>query len=329
MAGPSNHNLTQLNVLAAETPRVLAAFPTNLTIPPLPLSLYVWAFQQVIFHAVGLLFEYSDRTGALRDAKVRGEKAWRRSYDKLLPQVLFNQTFLLLPSMMLAEYMGWGFSGTTRLHPLRFVANLPAMAIGHDVVQYVFHRFLLHQPNIKLMRFLRHSVHHSTRASTAISACYMSPQDFCLEIVLPYLLPLAMVGGGGADWRFHFMVAGSGAIGGLYEHSGYDFSAILPGVTAKMGDSAAKTEGIDAYEPDFTSYTWAVVRPLLAGFLDNRAHSEHHWRGNVSFSDGFGSPGACDTLFKTRWDLVNKDDKPAVEREWQRLRREDGVKASS
>jgi hypothetical protein len=24
----------------------------------------------------------------------------------------------------------------------------------------------------------------------------------------------------------------------------------------------------------------------------------------VSFSDGFGSPGICDTIFTTRWDLV-------------------------
>ena len=42
----------------------------------------------------------------------------------------------------------------------------------------------------------------------------------------------------------------------------------------------------------------------LAGLVTSKAHAEHHRRGMVSFSDGFGSPGICDAIFATRWDLV-------------------------
>jgi len=81
----------------------------------------------------------------------------------------------------------------------------------------------------------------------------------------------------GADVGFHVFAVAMGAFGGLYEHSGYDFSLALSG------------RGIAA---------------KLAPLLSSRAHAEHHARGNVSFSDGFGSSSLCDTFLRTRWDLV-------------------------
>lgn len=272
-------------------------------LPPwLPLSVFAWAVQEVVFHAAGYAFEYCDRHGLLRQFKVRDTD--RKAYASLLPKVLVNQVFVLLPAMMAAEYAGFCFAGPVRQLPAsRFLLSLPAMAVGHDVVQYATHRFLLHQPLVPLMRLLRHSVHHSTGATKAVSACYMAPPDFFLEIVLPYLLPLALVGGGGRDVLFHALIAGTGAIGGLYEHSGYDFS-LLAGKPANPGFVAR----------------WPGVARLLRDFLDNRAHSEHHVRANVSFSDGFGSPGICDTLFGTRWDLVAKHRHEEAEHEWQQQR---------
>jgi hypothetical protein len=83
---------------------------------------------------------------------------------------------------------------------------------------------------------------------------------------------------------FNLIVASLGAIGGLYEHSGYDFAARLP-----------KAEG--------SAFRQRLIR-FLALLITSKAHGEHHRVGNVSFSDGFGSPGICDTVFKTRWDLV-------------------------
>ncbi|SCU79288.1 LAME_0A08086g1_1 [Lachancea meyersii CBS 8951] len=249
-----------------------------------PLSLRVWAVQQAVYHAFSLIFQFCDETGAMRCFKARN--ADRKSYAGLLLRVLFNQCFVLLPSMILVEYWGLCFTGqSSQVFWKQYLMAPLIMTVGHDVVQYFTHRHLLHQPNGKLTRALGHSVHHTTGATKAISACYMSAPDFFLEIVLPYLVPLAIVGGGGRNTLFHSLVAGLGAIGGLYEHSGYDFSGIF---RKKISDSTAVS----------------LLTNFLSSFLDNRSHTEHHVRGTVSFSDGFGSPGICDTIFGTRWDLV-------------------------
>jgi sterol desaturase/sphingolipid hydroxylase (fatty acid hydroxylase superfamily) len=245
----------------------------------LPLSVFAWAAQMVVFHGVGLLFEWSDRAGMLSSYKVRGIE--RLTYFQLLPRVLFNQIFVLLPAMVAFQYAGLAFTGAPHLSALHFVAGMLLMGVGHDIVQYVFHRFVLHRPG--LIRKLGHSVHHSTGAAKSISACYMSTADFFLEIVLPYLIPLALVGAG-ADVSFHLVVASLGAIGGLYEHSGYDFAVRL----ARGNGSGSRLQ----------------PRAWLAAAVTSKAHGEHHRRSNVSFSDGFGSPGICDTIFKTRWDLA-------------------------
>jgi sterol desaturase/sphingolipid hydroxylase (fatty acid hydroxylase superfamily) len=245
----------------------------------LPLSVLVWAVLIAVFHGVGLLFEWCDRTGMLASFKVRDID--RLGYFELLPRVLVNQILVLLPAMIVFQYTGLAFTGAPHLSAGYFLAGLVLMAIGHDIVQYVFHRFLLHRPG--LIRKLGHSVHHSTGACKAISACYMSPADFFLEIALPFLVPLALVGAG-ADVLFLLTVASLGAIGGLYEHSGYDFAVRL----RRSNKSGSKRQPL----------AW------LAYLVTSKAHGEHHRRSNVSFSDGFGSPGICDTIFKTRWDMV-------------------------
>jgi len=246
----------------------------------LPLSVLVWAVQMVVFHGVGFWFEWSDRAGWMRGAKVRTRS--RLTYRESLPRVLANQVFLLLPAMMLVQWLGLAFVGEEHLSVGRFILNMVLMGIGHDVVQYLSHRYVLHRPS--LMKSLGHGLHHSTGANQAISACYMGGADFFMEIVLPYLVPLALVGGGGADVLFHCMIAGLGAIGGLYEHSGYDFAVPV-----------RKTAFFQ---------NWPKLGGFVAEFVSSHAHGEHHRRHNVSFSDGFGSPGLCDTIFGTRWDKM-------------------------
>jgi sterol desaturase/sphingolipid hydroxylase (fatty acid hydroxylase superfamily) len=246
----------------------------------LPLSVLVWAVQMAVFHVVGLFFEWSDRTGLLASFKVRNIE--RLGYFELLPRVLFNQVLVLLPAMIAFQYTGLAFTGRPYLSVWYFLAGMALMTLGHDIVQYVFHRFVLHRPG--LIRKLGHSVHHSTGASKAIGACYMSPPDFFLEIALPYLVPLAIIGAG-ADVTFHLTAAGLGAVGGLYEHSGYDFAVRLP----RPNRSGSRLQPL----------AW------LSHLVTSKAHGEHHRRSNVSFSDGFGSPGICDTIFKTRWDMAD------------------------
>jgi sterol desaturase/sphingolipid hydroxylase (fatty acid hydroxylase superfamily) len=258
----------------------------------LPLSVLVWAVQMAVFHGAGLFFEWCDRTGMLASLKVRDID--RLGYFELLPRVLFNQILVLLPTMVAFQYTGLAFNGVPHVSGSHFLAGMALIVIGHDIVQYVFHRFLLHRPG--LIRKLGHSVHHSTGASKAISACYMSPADFFLEIVLPYLVPLALIGAG-ADVLFHITIASLGAVGGLYEHSGYDFAVRL----RRPNRSGSRLQPL----------AW------LAYLVTSKAHGEHHRRSNVSFSDGFGSPGICDTIFKTRWDMVRtarKATEPAASR---------------
>lgn len=296
----------------------------QLTFGSLPLSIQTWAVQMVVFHVVGLLFELADRVFPTASTKVRRTR--KSQYLHLLPNVLRNQFFILLPFMYAMELVGLCFVGPPSLHPVRFIASLPAMALGHEVIQYCGHRYLLHAPSVFLMKFFRHSVHHSTRASSAISACYMSAIDFFIEIGCPYLLPLALVGGGGSGRFFHFIVAGAGAVGGLYEHSGYDFATLFrPDFENLFNKSKPMTEDekAEAYkkleEEDPKGPILKFVTNWLADFLDNRAHLEHHMRGYVSFSDGFGSPSILDTYFRTKWDLSERR-KADVEREWARQR---------
>ncbi len=255
----------------------------------LPLSVLVWAVQMVVFHGLGLAFEWCDRTGRLSGSKVRN--VGRLRYAETLPRVLINQVFVLLPAMMLVQWAGLAFTGVSHLSPLWFVTNIILLGIGHDIVQYIAHRHILHRPGIG--RMFGHGVHHGTGASQAITACYMSAADFFLEIVLPYLVPLVLIGGGGSDVFFHCFVAGAGAFGGLYEHSGYDFA--VPFQRTRF----------------FTQ--WPRLGGVIATLITSHAHGEHHGRGNVSFSDGFGSPGLCDTLFGTRWDKAdNNASRPRV-----------------
>jgi len=243
-----------------------------------PLSVIVWSAHMVVFHAVGLGFEWCDRTGALRSCKVRVRD--RLAYQDFLPRVLFNQIFVLLPAMWLCEKAGLAFTGSPHISLWFAAIALILMTVGHDAIQYAAHRGLLHNARFS---WLRHSLHHSTGASKAVSACFMTAPDFFLTIVCPYLIPLILIGGGTADAGFQILVASLGAVGGLYEHSGYDFAIGLR-------KAAASRRG-------------AFLRRLLASLISSHAHGEHHRRTRVSFSDGFGSPGLCDAIFRTRWDL--------------------------
>lgn len=244
-------------------------------------SIAVWAAQMISCHGFGLWFEWLDRTGRGLRYKVRPFE--RMSYRELLPRVLFNQLLVLLPAMILAQALGLAYYGSSQITAAGVVLSCAGLTVGHDIVQYIAHRLVLHDP--ANMRKLGHAVHHSTRASRGISACYMSAADFFLEIVCPYLAPLILIGGGGKNFVFHALIVSAGAFGGVYEHSGYDFGLTL-----------RKRSG------------W---RRILGALLSTEAHGNHHTRGNVSFSDGFGSSNICDTLFKTRWDMAaNRQRRP-------------------
>ena len=243
----------------------------------LPLAFWVWLVHMLVFHSLGLGFAWCDATGAFKRFNLR--RVDRLSYAHILRRVLANQIFILLPAMLLCQYAGLAFVGTPHLSVLMFIGGMLLMGVGHDIVQYATHRWLLHDPRL---RWLGHSLHHATGASKSISALYMSSGDFILNIVLPYLLPLILIGGGGSDVLFHMLTMALGVVGGLYEHSGYDFGIIR--------------------QDRPTSWSGRLLALIPLSLISSHAHGQHHRRSSVSFSDGFGSPGLCDTLFGTRWD---------------------------
>ena len=244
-----------------------------------PLSAQIWLVQMLAYHGFGLWFEWLDRSGRLKRLKFK--RMERLGYFDMLPRVLANQTFILLPAMLFLQRAGLAFVGSPTLSLPVLLASIAAMTVGHDIVQYIAHRFVLHRPD--MMRQLGHALHHSAIGSLGISACYMSAADFFLEIVCPYLIPLAFVPLG-SNFLVHALIVAAGAFGGLYEHSGYDFARALR--EPEEGDSPGR------------------LRLALARMVSSEAHAAHHSRGDVSFSDGFGSSNLCDTLFRTRFDLV-------------------------
>src|SRR5215470_1154304 len=108
------------------------------------------------FHGVGLGFEWCDWRGWLKPFKVR--HARRTGYFDVLPRVLFNQCFILLPSMVLCQVLGLAFVGAPHLSLGQFLIGFAVMGIGHDGVQYVGHRWVLHNPRFS---WLGHRVHHT------------------------------------------------------------------------------------------------------------------------------------------------------------------------
>ena len=121
---------------AAEQPQNALASIRTLAptyFPSTPVSIYIWLVQQVAFHVVGIIFEWCDRNAALQKFKVR--VADKAPYKKLLPRVLFNQCFILLPSMIASEAWGVCFTGQTReLCWHHLIKSLLALAAGHDVM---------------------------------------------------------------------------------------------------------------------------------------------------------------------------------------------------
>jgi hypothetical protein len=231
-----------------------------------PLSLTCFFGHFFVFHLGCLVFEVFDRNSWFHGYKeFKGD---RQKYLELLPQVLFNQFFILLPAMYLSEKAGIAFNSFDLHHqPIQqsmweYVSQAAWMTVGHDLFFYLGHRFLLH--SVWGYQFFKHDVHHSTKASIALSSMYMAPSDYLLEICIPYLVPLSFLK---ADAGFNFIAIALGSLGGMYEHSGYNFWPRFPG-------------------------------------LSTMAHGMHHTRYNCSFSDGVGSSNIMDGLFRTSYEHI-------------------------
>lgn len=226
-----------------------------------------WLLFMTVFHTAGLIFEVLDRRQKFPKHKQFHGLATTPNYANMLPTVLFNQVFLLLPLMKLFTEGGLAFTAGFDAkagwvgQAKSYVACMTIAPLIHEVMFYTAHRYLLHS-RWGFTR-LNHALHHTSRAHSAISAMYMSATDFVLEVVLPYLLPLAALTRMEMVTRTHaVLMLPVGTLGGLYEHSGYNFFPML-------------------------------------GVLDTRTHGLHHTHHTCSFADGFGSTNLLDHLFQT------------------------------
>lgn len=239
----------------------------------IPVSVCTWLFQLLTFLFAGTIFQLLDHFKLCRSFKTQSNDSV--NFWRCFLTAMKNQVFILLPAMIFAENYGLAFFPRRKFHsPFYFWISDEMldqmvlflligfwMALGHDILFYIGHRFILH--STWGFHYFRHSIHHSTKASCGISAMFMSPEDFLIEIVVPYLFPLFLASSW-MDLRLHSVILSLGTIGGIYEHSGYNFF------------------------PFFESFS-------------TMAHFMHHSRYNCSFSDGFGSPCMMDSLLKTSY----------------------------
>jgi sterol desaturase/sphingolipid hydroxylase (fatty acid hydroxylase superfamily) len=152
----------------------------------LPVAAVCFVGHFIFFHIGCILLSLCDHFKLLQRYKLQRSDN-DHSYFELLPRVLFNQLFLMLPAMLLFQYFGLGFQTTEALYsPIVYIVFSLWMALGHDVLFYLGHRFLLHSK--WGFMHLGHDLHHSTKATIAISSMYMGVIDYILEIIIPYLV---------------------------------------------------------------------------------------------------------------------------------------------
>src|SRR5208283_5522218 len=110
-----------------------------------PLSAQIWVIQMAAYHGIVLWFEWLDRSGRLQRFKFKHME--RMSYFELLPRVLANQIFILLPAMLFKQWAGLAYVGSPTVSLPVFVASVAFMTVGHAVLQCVAHRFILPLPD--------------------------------------------------------------------------------------------------------------------------------------------------------------------------------------
>ncbi len=90
-------------------------------------------------------------------------------------------------------------------------------ALGYDLVFYAGHRAMHYFP-FKLYDSL-HRLHHSSYATCGVSHHYMTPIDYLLEVILPAVIPLMVLGVYAPSFG---MFLGIGGWNGVVVHSGWD-----------------------------------------------------------------------------------------------------------
>jgi hypothetical protein len=221
-------------------------------------AVLLWFVHFITWHVGARTFQYLDENKLFQNYKFTNTDTL--TYYDILPICIRNQICILLPVLLSLDHLQLLF-----IIPCpswyeffsAFITCSVIFGIIHDVLFYIGHRFL-HTP--WGFRILDHKTHHATKASIAASAIYMSPPDFIVEVVIPFI---------GLGFFIHsfymevlIILIVLGGWGSMIEHSGYNF---FPNIK----------------------------------FLDCRPHANHHLHLHQSFSEGLGSPGIMDQIFHT------------------------------
>jgi len=176
----------------------------------------MWLNHMLVWHAACAFFALCDARAYFSRYKIsRGRD--RVSWRSVMPVVLRNQIFILLPAMVVLAYNEVAFALAS--HPWWLVVvHTQLVQLTHDTIFYFGHR-LLHTR--ALYTLSGHALHHRSNGGTAAASMYMSAPDFCVEIVAPFLVHLALFD---TDPRFDHLLAFAGTLSALYEHSGYCFT---------------------------------------------------------------------------------------------------------
>mmetsp|Transcript_526 Transcript_526/g.1800 ORF Transcript_526/g.1800 Transcript_526/m.1800 type:complete len:239 (-) Transcript_526:461-1177(-) len=153
--------------------KMLYLFPLDQMHVPksFPTAFLAWLSLMVTFHTVCGFLELCDRRKWLQ--RFRRQPAGDSiTYAEMMPRILFNQVVLMLPAMLLSERLALGYNSRVLFNSVpSLAACLAVMGIGHDVIFYIGHRYLLHS-RWGYKRF-GHDLHHSTKANCAAGAFYM------------------------------------------------------------------------------------------------------------------------------------------------------------
>eukprot|EP00658_Telonema_sp_P-2_P067469 TRINITY_DN56393_c0_g1_i1.p1 TRINITY_DN56393_c0_g1~~TRINITY_DN56393_c0_g1_i1.p1 ORF type:complete len:277 (+),score=19.15 TRINITY_DN56393_c0_g1_i1:91-921(+) len=167
-----------------------------------------------IFHAYGLLQHCMDCTNGPWAAR----KIHRRdtlTYSDMLPNVLLNQAFVGLPTIMIQWYVDRGLriDGGAPPSAAELFTELLLIYAMYEGLFYYSH-LLLHHPRL----YSWHKKHHSTFASVGISGHYSTPIDFFTMSAGPVLLAVLLFDTHAASvWLFAIV----GSLNTIHSHGAY------------------------------------------------------------------------------------------------------------
>jgi len=175
--------------------------------------LYPFMISVIVFWSYGgswLIIDYFQ----IKIFRKLQSKTNNESIRKCVKVVLFNQLFVLLPTLYVLNYI-WPIEFNTIISPIAVLITLIKVFISGEILYYYVHR-LLHYPSIYKCI---HKVHHEYVTPIGISSLYCHPIEMLIGNTLTLLGPLYWWN---ADGFTLYLGIELGFFESVADHSGYD-----------------------------------------------------------------------------------------------------------